>query len=220
MNQKKHFYRIVLASRAVSSTALAFAAVRLEDLPSRTDPSLLMVPSLRGGFPESLNVPIYKNIPLPDDRVLRLAMEWVKAHPDDPREADWTRQAGHNLGQVVRYMASLLGKTTDALLAGLVNALVDYVINHPVKDEKGEVFPSNHFHSPWAYPNIPEKWRTRKWYGKLHGIQEGYDGYVVWNPDLRLGVHKWSVDGRRQELFVNFTTRIYQVGAKRRKNGR
>lgn len=488
-------------------------ADRMAELPSRTDPSLPMVPWLREGFPKSLNVPIHSNIPLPDDQTLRLdtpvsaeklaewkerfqsgkalnyfyidmgqkgnrfrtgpgltgdefveivesgklpvakfkhvdfiygfiwqnvrryyvayrlsgdpyyikqllqyaramdgvlanhrevfvpqgkraevkkqgitvdmvphepaggsnlmahaysamlAMEWVKAHPDDPRAADWTRQAGHNLDQVIKYMASLLGKTTDAktglptnvanwlyvfkkyspwnqcymsfsvltasalamedyqqltntrkhqptidtylkvvstanavlksdsdtcilngkpylfhqhgpaflplsgnpgyhcggminghplfyggediphsgsiawhllfiyenagdrvgatdaLLAGLVNALVDYVINHPVKDEKGEVFPPNQFHSPWAYPNIPEKWRNRKWYGKLHGIQEGYDAYVVWNPELRLGMRKWKVDGRRQELFVNFAKRIYQVAAKRRKNG-
>ncbi len=106
---------------------------------------------------------------------------------------------------------------TDALLAGLINALVDYVINHPVEDEKGFVFPPNHFYSPWAYPNIPEKWRTRRHYGKLHGIQEGYDPYVVWNPDFRLSMHKWKVDGRRQELFVNFARRIYQVTAERKR---
>jgi len=292
-----------------------------------------------------------------------LAMEWVKAHPDGPRAAEWTRRAGHNLDQVARYMASLLGKTadpktglpagvrdwlyvhetyspwnqcymtfavltasalamedfqrlthtesyqstidtylkvvrtanavlvsnsdtcildgkpylfmqhgptflpehgnrgyhfhgllnghplfyggediphsgsiawnllfiwenagdrvgaSDALLAGLVNALVDYVMGHPVQDEKGVVFPSNHFHSPWGQANVPEKWRTRKWFGRLGKIQEGYDGYVVWNPGFRLGMETWKIRRPRQDLFVHFAQRIYRVAADRRKNG-
>lgn len=481
----------------------ASAADRIADLPSRTDPSLPIVPWLREGFPKSLHVPIHNEIPLPDDQTLRLdtpvpaeklaewkeqfrsgkalnyfyidlrqnncrfrtgpgltgdefvevvrghklpveklghvefiygflwqnvrryyvayrlsndpyyieqllkyanamdgvltdypevffskdkrdaakkqgitvemvpsepaggsnlmahayaamvALEWVKAHPDEPRAAAWTREAEHNLDMVAKYMASLLGKkldpktklpenvanwlyvhekyspwnqcfmsfsvltasalamedlqqlkhtakyqktidlylkvvstslavlkhdsdtcilngkpylfhqhgpaftprggllnghplflggediphsgsiawnllfiyenagdrvgATDPLLAGLVNALVDYVINHPVKDEKGVMFPPNHFYSPWVYPNIPQKWRTRRWYGKLHGIQEGYDGYVVFNPELRTSMRRWKVDGRRQELFVNFAKRIYQIADARRK---
>ena len=504
----------VLTTALGLAASFALAAGGLEDVPSRTDPSLPMVPWLREGFPKSLNVPIHSKIPLPDGRTLRLdtpvpteklaewkeqfqsgkalnyffidvhnrsgryrtgpgltgdefrdvvqsgrlpvddlghvefiygclwqnvrryyvayrlsgdpfyieqllqyargmdgvltdypevfipqdkraearkqgitidmvphepaggsnlmahaysgllALKWVKAHPDDPRAADWTRRAGHNLDQVARTMASLLGKTadprtglpanvadwlyvlkkyspwnqcymtfavltasalamedyqqlagtrkyqptidtylkvvrtanavlksdsdtfvldgkpylfqqhgptflpehgnrgyhfhgllnghplfyggediphsgsiawnllfiwenagdrvgaTDALLAGIVNALVDYVIGHPVEDEKGLVFPSNHFHSPWGQANIPEKNRTRKWFGRLGKIQEGYDGYVVWNPELRLGMDKWKAGGRRQDLFVHFAQRIYQVAAERRKSAK
>lgn len=46
----------------------ASAADRIADLPSRTDPSLPMVPWLREGFPKSLHVPIHNEIPLPDDQ--------------------------------------------------------------------------------------------------------------------------------------------------------
>ncbi len=293
-----------------------------------------------------------------------LATEWVKAHPDGPRAAEWTRRAGHNLDQVARYTPSLLGKETDpetglplhvrdwlyvhkqyspwnqcymtfamltaaalamedyqdladaqhyqptidryltvvragnaalrrdsdtcildgkpylfmvhgptflpehgnrgyhfrgllnghplftggediphsgsvawnllfiwenagdragasdALCAALINALVDYVMGRPVEDEKGNVYPANHFYSPWTQANIREKHRTRKWLGRLGKIQEGYDPYVVWNPGLRLGIAKWKAGGRRrQELFVHFAKRIYQLAKRRRNHG-
>jgi hypothetical protein len=66
-----------------------------------------------------------------------------------------------------------------------------------------------------VYANIPERWRTRKWYGKLHRVQEGYDGYVVFNPELRKSLDRWKVDTRRQELSVNYARRIYEVARSR-----
>jgi len=292
-----------------------------------------------------------------------LALEWVKAHPQDPRAAEWTRLASRNLDQVARYMPSLLGKTTDpetglpvrvrewlyvheqyspwnqcymtfamltaaalamehyqdladtrayqptidaylkvvragnaaltrdsntcviggkpylfmqhgptflpeygnrgyhfhgllnghplftggediphsgstawnllfiwenagdrvgasdALCAALINALVDYVMGHPVQDETGKAYPANHFYSPWTLANIPEKNRTLKWFGRLGKIQEGYDGYAVWNPGFRVAMEKWKIRRQRQELFVHFAKRIYQVASQRRNNG-
>ncbi|MEA3368260.1 MAG: hypothetical protein U9R68_09130, partial [Planctomycetota bacterium] len=109
---------------------------------------------------------------------------------------------------------------SDALCAALINALVDFVLGRPVEDEKGKVFPANHFYSPWTQANIPEKNRNRKWLGRLGKIQEGYDGYVVWNPGFRLGMHKWKIRRRRQELFVHFAKRIYRVAAERRKRSK
>jgi hypothetical protein len=109
---------------------------------------------------------------------------------------------------------------SGALCAGLINALVDYVMGRPVEDETGTVFPSNHFHSPWGQANVPEKWRTRKWFGRLGKIQEGYDGYAVWNPGLRAGMERWKIRRPRQDLFVHFAKRVYQVAAERRKGGK
>jgi len=106
---------------------------------------------------------------------------------------------------------------SDALCAGLVNALVDYVMGHPVEDETGTVYPANHFYSPWAQANLPEKNRTRKWFGRLGRIQEGYDGYIVWNPAFRTGMEKWKIRRPRQDLFVHFAKRIYEVAAQRQK---
>ena len=62
----------VLTTALGLAASFALAAGGLEDVPSRTDPSLPMVPWLREGFPKSLNVPIHSKIPLPDGRTLRL----------------------------------------------------------------------------------------------------------------------------------------------------
>jgi len=104
---------------------------------------------------------------------------------------------------------------TDALCAALINALVDYVMGRPVKDDKGNVYPPNHFYSPWTQANVPEKNRTLKWFGRLGKIGEGYDGYVVWTPDFRMQMAKWKIRRPRQDLFVHFAKRVYQVAAAR-----